>query len=350
MPEYHLSEEADGRRGILSIGNLIVDKTHELGAYPVESMLEVINHSSSSPGGGVINVLFDLSVVDPAIPLFAAGLIGADEDGAFLLDEFSRRKIDTSLVGRDEKASTSFTHVMISRSNATRTFFHSHGANSALGVDHFRRISCSAKIAHVAYLLLLQNLDKPSEAYGSCGAEALSILKAKGFRTSLDLVSDPDGARYERFVLPALKFTDYLVVNDVEAAKMTGLPTAVSGNEVDWEAAVAQARLLLAHGVSELVAIHFPMGSVAVTAHGEECVVPSYNVPKAEVVSTLGAGDAFCAGMLYGIHQQYSLKASMKLGSALAHFNLFASSATDGAVSLETLVRFIENNADLVGA
>jgi len=45
-------------------------------------------------------------------------------------------------------------------------------------------------------------------------------------------------------------------------------------------------------------------------------------------VSTLGAGDAFCAGMLYGIHQGWELEASLRLGCANAYFNLFNVSAT----------------------
>jgi sugar/nucleoside kinase (ribokinase family) len=327
------------RRGILAIGNLIVDKSHRVPLYPAESLLVVIGETTSSTGGGPANVLFDLSRVDPGLPLAIAGLVGDDDDGRFFRAECAARAIDTSRIEVLRDRPTSFTHVMVSEANATRTFFHSHGANARLGLDDVRRLEGSARIAHLAYLLLLTGLDLPDPDHGSGGAHALALLRAKGFRTSLDLVSDPDPERYRRLVIPALPHVDYLVINDHEAAGLTGTASATdpSGGEVDWERALAQARRLLDLGVNELVAIHFPEGAVAVNRAGERCRQPSYRVPKAEVTSALGAGDAFCAGVLYGIHEGEPLDACLRLGVALAHFNLFSTSATGGAVPLARL-------------
>lgn len=344
MPRQRANPDAarPDRRGILAVGNLIVDKSHRIPLYPPESLLAVIHESSSSTGGGPANVLFDLARVDPDLPLAIAGLVGDDDDGRFFRGECQARGVDSSRIGVIGDRPTSFTLVMVSEAHATRTFFHSHGANARLGLDHFRSIEGSARIAHLAYLLLLAGLDLPDGEYGSAGAHALAILRAKGFRTSLDVVSDPDPDRYRRLVVPALPHTDYLVVNDHEAACLTGTASATAGGEVDWDRALAQALRLLELGVNELVAVHFPDGAVAVNRRGERCRQPSYRVPKAEVVSALGAGDAFCAGVLYGIHQGEPLDACLRLGVALAHFNLFSASATGGAVPLARLRALIE--------
>jgi sugar/nucleoside kinase (ribokinase family) len=45
--------------------------------------------------------------------------------------------------------------------------------------------------------------------------------------------------------------------------------------------------------------------------------------------------------VLYGLHQDEALEHCLKLGAALAHFTLFADSATDGAVPLERLTALI---------
>ncbi|HET6440638.1 MAG TPA: carbohydrate kinase family protein [Anaeromyxobacter sp.] len=330
------------RRGILAVGNLLVDKTHRIPAYPPESLLVVINETSTSLGGGPVNVLFDLSQVDPALPLSIAGVVGNDEDGSFIRAECRRRGIDTSHIATAADRPTSFTHVMMSERNATRTFFHWHGSNSRLDVEHVRTLDGPARIAHLAYLLLLEGLDLPDAEYGSKGAHALAILKEKGYRTSLDVISAPDPERYRRLVVPALPHTDYLIVNEVEAAGMTGTTPAAGEKGVDWEAALHQCRRILELGVKELAAIHFTEGAVALTRSGEHGRQQSYHVPKEQVVSTLGAGDAFCAGMLYGIHERYPLDLCLKLGVALAHFNVFAASATGGAVPLERLRELIE--------
>lgn len=328
-----MAKAGDGRRGLLAIGNLIVDKTHHIPAYPPESLLAVIGHSSASVGGGAVNVLFDLARVDPGLPLAIAGMVGDDADGALLRRSFEERAIDTRHIATVGGHPTSFTHVMISEANATRTFFHSHGANSRLDLDHIETLDGTARIAHLAYLLLLEGLDQTDPAYGSRGAHALALLREKGFETSLDLVSDNDPERYRTFVVPALPYTDYLIVNDVEAAHLTG--TAPAGT--NWDAAFAQAERMLAMGVGKLAAVHFPEGAVAVTRDGRRCRQRSYTVPKDKVVSALGAGDAFCAGMLYGVHEGFALDRCLQLGVALAHFNLFAASATDGAQPLARL-------------
>jgi len=329
--------ETTERRGVLAIGNLLVDKTHRMAAFPRESMLAVIEESSAGPGGGAANVLFDLAAMDPSLPLSIAGLVGDDEDGRFLRDEFEARSIDTRGVGVVADKPTSFTHVMIGEEAATRTFFHAHGANSRLTLDHFHEIGGTARIAHLAYLLLLEGLDVPDPEFGSGGAAALSILRAKGFRTSLDLVSVGDAEAYLRFAVPALPHVDYLIVNEVEAAGLTGLPPAVRDGRVDWDAAFVHAEKLLELGVGELVAIHFPRGSVAALRDGARVRHEAYHVPSSEVVSALGAGDAFCAGMLYGLHEGFPPERCLRLGAASARANLFAATATDGARPLAEL-------------
>jgi len=143
-----------------------------------------------------------------------------------------------------------------------------------------------------------------------------------GYRTSLDLISDPDPGRYLRLVLPALPYTDYLIVNELEAAALTGTPPASSGTGTHWESALGQAERLLESGVQELVAIHFPEGAVAAARSGARIRQGAYRVPEAEVVSTLGAGDAFCAGVLYGLHQGAPLERCLQAGVGLAHCNL----------------------------
>jgi signal transduction histidine kinase len=52
----------------------------------------------AAPGGGPANVLFDLNAADPAFPLYAAGRIGMDAEGDYMLNEITRRGIDASLI------------------------------------------------------------------------------------------------------------------------------------------------------------------------------------------------------------------------------------------------------------
>ena len=48
----------------------------------------------------------------------------------------------------------------------------------------------------------------------------------KGIKTSIDLVSE-NSDRYN-LVLPCLPFTDYLIINELEAARLTGMEADIS--------------------------------------------------------------------------------------------------------------------------
>ena len=67
--------------------------------------------------------------------------------------------------------------------------------------------------------------------------------------------------------------------------------------ESDPAAAAAAARTLVDRGVTEVLATLGPHGAVLVTADGAWHATP----PPTEVVSTVGAGDSFMAGLLSGL-------------------------------------------------
>lgn len=330
------------RNGILAIGNLLVDNTFRCNEYPKESMLTQISDINKSCGGGCTNVLFNLAKMDPSLPLELVGLIGNDEFGQFIIEQAESHNINCNRVQRAYDQVTSFTNVVINSQNGYRTFFHCMGGNSYFGADYFHQLNSQARIAHVAYLLLLPALEKIDEEYGTVSKRALTYLQHQGFEVSLDLVSAPDKSRYQEWVIPALSQVDYLIINDEEASQLTEI-SIPEKNKPSLGAYYDQAKTLLDLGVKQRVYIHFPTGAVAVTKDGEQVYAEAYHIPAHDVVSTLGAGDAFCAGALYGIHDGRSLSETLRLACANAHFNLYNTSATEGAVSLEKLQHFLDH-------
>jgi sugar/nucleoside kinase (ribokinase family) len=90
----------------------------------------------------------------------------------------------------------------------------------------------------------------------------------------------------------------------------------------------AAAKALLERGVNDLVSIHHPEGAVALRKDGEAAFAPSVNVPKSEVVGTVGAGDAFYSGMLFGIHEGWSLEQCLALANASAATSLHSATTS----------------------
>lgn len=329
------------RSGILAIGNLLVDQTFRCNEYPKESMLTQISEIDTSCGGGCTNVLFDLAKIDPKINLELVGLVGNDKFGQFIIEEATKHHVDCSRVIQDDSQATSFTNVTINNKNGFRTFFHYMGGNQHFDVKYFDELNSSARIAHIAYLLLLPALEKADEQHVTASAKALASLQDQGFTISLDLVSAPEKERYLNWVVPALKYVDYLIINEEEASQLTGLPIGKGSSALD--SYYAQAQKLLDQGVKQRVYIHFPNGAIVMTNNKEQAYTDAYHIPSQDVVSTLGAGDAFCAGVLYGIHENWPLKQTLRLGCASAHFNLYSMSATQGAASIERLQHFLDN-------
>jgi sugar/nucleoside kinase (ribokinase family) len=135
-------------------------------------------------------------------------------------------------------------------------------------------------------------------------------------------------------VIPALRYADYCIINEIEAGRTAGFKVREADGRIDTVALRHAAGALLQHGVQELVVIHFPEGAFARTRKGEDFWQSSLNVPAKYIAGTAGAGDAFCAGVLYGLHEGWDLPRAMLTGVCLAAACLSHPTCTDGVTSL----------------
>lgn len=329
------------RRGILCSGNWVVDLIKIIDQWPKEGMLVNILSESMNGGGGPHNVLMNLAKMDPEIPLYASGLISNDKYGHYIEAELDRHTIDRGYLYRTSEESTSFTDVMMNASNGNRTFFHKRGTNSLLDLNHFSEINCDAKIFYLGYPMLLAALDSLDDQYGTKVAKLLATMKQKGFITALDLVS-VDDLNYPEIVNAFLPYTDYLIINEIEAEKCSDVPTRVGG-ELSIEGLSNAAANILKLGVNSLVVIHAPEGGFVISNDGEEIFEPSQNLAPTEIKGSVGAGDAFCAGILYGLHQELVLKRCIEIANTNAWFNLQNETSTGGVVAIKDILKKIAN-------
>lgn len=329
------------REGIISGGNWIVDRIKLIDKYPGEGMLVTIRDEHKSVGGGPNNVLVDLAKMETGIPLFASGLIGEDEDGSYILEELGKYDIDRSNMFRTDRLATSRTDVMSVISTGNRTFFHFRGCNSLYGEDQIEKVSSSARIFHLAYLLLLDQLDAEDPEYGVVAARVLSSLQEKGFETSVDVVSEA-GERFQKIVVPCLKYINYLIINEVEAERISGVKIRKKDQSVHADELIRAGRSLISSGVNTLVIIHAPEMAMLMNSRGKYVIEPSFRMDPSLIKGSTGAGDAFCAGCLFGIYMNYDYDRILKIGHASARFNLTDPTSVGGAVSIRTIEDFLK--------
>lgn len=135
--------------------------------------------------------------------------------------------------------------------------------------------------------------------------------------------------RLRELVLPCLPLLDSIIINEVEAAAVTGIDAGRESG-IDWPTAEVAARELVTLGIGRLAVIHFPEGCVAAAPGGRVWRQGRVRVPAADIVSANGAGDAFASGVLLGLHEDWPVERSLALGAATAAICLRSSSSSGG--------------------
>jgi len=97
-----------------------------------------------------------------------------------------------------------------------------------------------------------------------------------------------------------------------------------------WSALESVAMALLELGVSRLVAVHFPAGCVAAAPAGLLWRQGSLRLPRSAVRNATGAGDAFAAGVIYGLHEELPVAQCLRLGVCVAAASLEGAATSDG--------------------
>lgn len=329
------------KKGICCAGNMLVDITYPIETWPRQNELTHITEGiQNSTGGAVCNTITDLARLDPEMHLIASGFAGHDAEGDFILEEMGKYpNIDLSMVRRDGR--TSFTAVMSNNQTKERTFFQHAGANAYYGEEHIDWDKLDVDIFHIGYILLLPNLDAEDPEYGTKMARLLHRAQRQGLKTSIDVVSET-GDRFQRLVTPALRYTNYCIINELEAQQTTGVVLRDEDGTLHPERMEEALQKLFDLGVSTWAVIHCPEMGCGRAADGSFCRQDSLKLPKGYIQGTVGAGDAFCAGVLYAAEHGWSLAEALKLAACTAAASLSAVGASDGVGTAQEVLQLFE--------
>jgi sugar/nucleoside kinase (ribokinase family) len=331
----------DERQGIACGGVWIVDLVKVIDAYPRENSIAYISEQSMGGGGAAHNVIINLAKFDEALPLHAVGLIGCDPLGDFLVNECRQfPNVNTDQLCRTNVERTSYTDVFSVKGSGCRTFFHYRGTNSLFSPEQVDLDQLPVDIFHLGYLLLMDAMDQADPQFGTGAARLLAQLQSRNIRTSIDLVSE-NSNRYTRIVPPALKYTNYCIINDFEAEKLTGIPIR-RGRKLLAQNLRKAASAILHFGVRDLAVVHFPEGAYLLSKQGKELLQPSLAVDSDFIVGSTGAGDSFCAGVLYGLYKGWSHDRILRFAVCAGAMNLSDLTTTGGIKSCKEIFRMEE--------
>ncbi len=295
---------------VVCLGILVADVI----ARPVDEIphgaVSLMDDVSLHGGGCALNTATALSRLGLSVDVI--GKVGDDALGDFLVGVLDERGLGSEGVLRDGAVSTSATVVLVD-SDGERSFLHQPGANGALRAkDVAPRAAFAGRALHVAGALVMPSLD------GIPTAELLAEAQRRGVLTSLDTVFDATG-RWDR-VEPCLPVLDVLMASLLEAQ-------GISGEDDPADAA----SWFRERGVAD-VAVKLGADGCYVAGDGVAETVPALSV---RAVDGTGAGDAFAAGILYGLLAGLPLADAARVANAAGALATTAVGATEGLSGLD---------------
>jgi len=222
--------------------------------------------------------------------------VGGDLFGDFVRDELIADGVDVSGIGRAPDLGTSKT-VIVPVSGEDRRFIHSFGANATLcAADIAAAIVTAPDVLYIGGFLVLPALRQDELA--------AQLRRARQARTRvvLDVVAPLGRALSLDDVAGVLAEVDYFVPNDDEAAALTGASDPRR-----------QAERLLELGAGTVIVTMGEQGLIAAGPDGS-IELPA---PHVDVVDPSGAGDAFAAGLVYGLLEGWALPRCLEFASVI---------------------------------
>ena len=218
----------------------------------------------------------------------------------------------------------------MSMPSGERTFFHTKGANAEFSPADIDLVKLDCNLLHIGYILLLDQFDQPDDTYGTVMARFLHEVQRRGIQTSIDVVSD-SSADYGEKIIPALKYCNYVIINEIECCRIWGMEARTENGVLNRHNIAEAMQKMADAGVKDKVIIHSKEACFVLNVQtGAFTEIPSLKIPETEIKGSVGAGDAFCAGCLYGIYNHFSDRQLLEFASSAAACSLFAANSVDG--------------------
>jgi len=275
---------------------------------------KLVDHATLAIGSS--SAIFACGAARLGLRVAFIGVCGDDVFGHFMLDEMQKRNVDISNVLIRSEGQTGLSVIL--NQDADRAILTHLGLIPALqAADISDALLRQARHLHVASYFLQTNLqpDLPALFHR---AHLLELT------TSLDTNYDPS-EKWMGFD-ELLSATDIFFPNKTEALSIT------QTNHMELAAKQLANK-------SKFVVIKLGADGAALQTNGEMIVVESIPV---NIVDTIGAGDAFDAGFLYGYLNRWDLETSLRLGVVCGALSTQAAGGTTAQPTLDEALAFLK--------
>lgn len=264
---------------------------------------------------GSSSAIFACGAARLGLKVAFVGVCGGDLFGRFMLEELQKRKVDVSHVIVRQEGQTGLSVIL--NHGTDRAILTHLGLIAALrAIDIPEALLQEARHLHVASYFLQTGLqlDLP---------DLFRRARSFGLTTSLDTNYDPSESWVGFDEL--LSVTNVFLPNEKEARSLSG------------EEKIDAAADILGRKV-ETLAIKLGSEGALGIRNSEKVQVTSIAV---NLIDTVGAGDSFDAGFLYGYLNGWSLEKSLQLGCVCGGLSTQRAGGTDGQPTLDEALTFL---------
>jgi ribokinase len=300
------------RMDVVGFGALNVDKLYRVKKIVRAGEESIITRYYETPGGSAANTIVGLARLGMKVGYI--GKVANDIEGKLHLQSLKEENVDITkvIICKEGKSGTAIGFV---DEYGERVLYIHPGVNDSIKFEEIDTTYLrNTKFLHITSFV---------------GEHPFKVQK-KVIQTlsEVKLSFDP-GELYVRrgfaVLKPFIKKCDVLFLNEREQKKLTGKNFKTGS------------KILLETGV-QIVAIKLGEKGCYVTNGREQYLIDSY---KVKVVDTTGAGDAYCAGFLYGHVRRKDLYMCGQLGNLVASYKIQKIGAREGLPTHTTIEKIL---------
>lgn len=275
----------------MGFGALNVDKLFKVSKFAKAEEEIFVEDYAEACGGSAANTVVGIARLGCKSGYI--GKVGCDREGEMLIKDFCDEGVNTDGVIRAEEGESGSVLGFVDKKGG-RALYINPGVNDTIKLDEVNsRYASQAQFLHLTSFVGEQSFQTQKKL--------LDII-ADNVKVSFD-----PGALYARKgflnLEPIIRRAYILMPNAIELELLTG--------EIDYRKG---ADVIIGKGI-KIVAVKLGGEGCYVTDGQERHLISPF---KVEVVDTTGAGDAFCAGFLYGLVNNRSLFECGRLGNFVA--------------------------------
>lgn len=269
------------------IGGLTIDLIYRVDDFPVEDQAVQAKSYALVPGGKGLNQATSCARMGFEVQLF--GSVGDDNFADKVFDALRQEGIDNRHIIRQKNVLTDLVGVLVNK-DGTPAFIGIRNATSKLTASDIEK---NKSLITKSKVLLVN-----SEVSNDVIVRSLEIAKKAGVTTMFNPappIKLPPGV---------LKLVDFFIPNEWEARVLFGSKKRFSTREL--------AEAYRKRGAKTVIITQGENGGVIASKDGTESY-PAFSVSEVDVT---GAGDAFCAALVYSITQNWEFHKGIKFAAA----------------------------------